>query len=179
MAFSRIFILMGLVFILFGCGHLEMSTYHNQSNGYVTQKRSPSGFIQGPFQLHWPVDNVRLTQKFRPKKRRPHQGIDLGGQRHTPIFAAHEGYVIYAGSGFKGYGRMIIVQYDNQWASLYAHLQKIQVKEGDYVSTRQQIGTMGRTGRATGVHLHFELMEDQIPIDPLPYLEKDHRIVKY
>lgn len=131
----------------------------------VVKPRNP-----GPFVLRWPVNNVRITQHFSPTKNRKHQGIDLGGRRGTPIFAAHEGMVVYAGRDFRGYGKMVLIEYDSEWASLYAHMQTLLVREGQYVERGQTIGTMGRTGRSTGVHLHFELIRNKQTIDPVPLL---------
>ena len=105
-------------------------------------------------------------------------GVDLAGKRGYRIYAAHDGIVVYAGRGFRGYGNMILLEYDGQWATLYAHLDGFRVKTGDRVSTGQTIGTMGRTGRATGVHLHFELLKKKQPVDPLPYLRGEALVVE-
>lgn len=132
--------------------------------------------VAGDFNLAWPVDRPQLSQEFRPRKNRKHQGIDLRGPRGTAIRAAHEGRVIFAGKGFRGYGKMVIVEFSPNWASLYAHLDRIHVREGDRVSIGDSIGAMGRTGRATGVHLHFELMRDKLPVDPIHYLPDLSRV---
>lgn len=169
--------------VLSACGSLERPSYRSSMGDYqdpaIRGPQGGGGIPRGPFQLHWPVDKIQVTQAFKPKKRRPHHGVDLDGVRNDPIYSAHEGFVIYAGSGFKGYGKMIIVQYDKEWASLYSHLNTIKVREGQYVKARQLIGRMGRTGRASGVHLHFELMRYKVPVDPLPLLNDEHRLVKY
>ncbi|MCB0361885.1 MAG: M23 family metallopeptidase [Bdellovibrionales bacterium] len=128
-------------------------------------------FFSKVFVLEWPVDRVILTQKFRPSSNPSHQGLDLGGKRDTPIKAAHSGIVVYAGKGFNGYGKMIIIEYSEQWATLYAHLNSFKVKTGEWVTSGQRIGNMGRTGRASGVHLHFELIRYKQPIDPLSLLK--------
>jgi murein DD-endopeptidase MepM/ murein hydrolase activator NlpD len=128
------------------------------------------------FRLHWPVSDIRITQNFEPSKNPRHKGVDLGGRRGTPIYAAHDGHVVYTGRDFHGYGNMILLEYNNEWATLYAHLRKIQVREGEYIHAGTTIGTMGRTGRATGVHLHFELMHKKLPIDPLIYLQTGQQI---
>lgn len=129
----------------------------------------------GPLTLRWPVNSVRITQHFSPDKNKKHQGIDLGGRRGTAIFAAHDGMVVYAGKDFKGYGKMVLIEYNGEWASLYAHLDRIAVKEGQYVEKGQTIGQMGRTGRASGVHLHFELIRNKQTIDPVPLLGPANR----
>lgn len=132
--------------------------------------------VSGDFNLAWPVDRPQLSQEFRPRKNRKHQGIDLRGSRGTAIRAAHEGRVIFAGKGFRGYGKMVIVEFSPQWATLYAHLDRIHVREGQNIQLGDTVGAMGRTGRATGVHLHFELMRDKLPVDPINYLPDLSRV---
>lgn len=144
-------------------------TRRGQAKGYKPRRA---------FSLTWPLNSVKLNQPFRPmKKRRPHLGVDLAGTKGTPVFAAHEGLVIYAGRAFKGFGKVVIIEYDDRWASIYAHLDKIQVKQGQAIAQGELVGAMGRTGRATGVHLHFELLHDQRPIDPIPRFQDFERLV--
>lgn len=129
---------------------------------------SPS--IQQQLTFDWPVDRARMTRGFLPKKKRPHLGIDLAAPKGTPILASQSGTVIYAGREFRGYGKMVLIESGDGWATLYAHFDKILVSEGQRVHQGEVIGAMGRTGRATGVHLHFEIRKDRGPIDPLPLL---------
>lgn len=131
----------------------------------------------GEFNLAWPVRHVRINQHYAPPRNRRHQGIDLGGGRGTPILAAHEGIVVYTGNKFSGYGKMVLIEFDSRWATLYAHLDDIDVREGQRIYQGDQIGKMGRTGRATGVHLHFEVMRNKVPVDPLRYLMPIDNIV--
>ncbi len=124
------------------------------------------------FKLFWPVSQVRVNRGFHPPEDPSHSGIDLGGKRGSPILAAHEGVVIYIGQNFRGYGKMILVEYDDEWATLYSHLDDFNVTENTIVMPGDQIGTMGSTGRATGVHLHFEVMHNRQPMDPLQLLTR-------
>ena len=112
----------------------------------------------------------KVTQRYRPKKNRTHQGIDLAGKKGSPVFSAGSGRVVYVGRKFSGYGKMILVDHGKGVATLYSHLNRFFVRSGQRVHKRQLLGSMGRTGRATGVHLHFEVMEDKIPIDPEIYI---------
>jgi murein DD-endopeptidase MepM/ murein hydrolase activator NlpD len=120
----------------------------------------------------WPVDQARLTQGFQVGKK-VHFGVDLAGAKGTPILAAERGVVVYTGSGFTGYGKLIVVEHGTEWATLYSHLSKISVKEGQTVQQGQVIGGMGRTGRASGVHLHFEIRKNRQPVNPLALLPQD------
>lgn len=120
--------------------------------------------------LDWPVDRARLTRGYDVGKRRPHLGIDLAGPKKTPIYAAHSGRVIYAGRAFRGFGNMVMIETNTGWATLYAHLDKILVSEGQRVGLGSTIALMGNTGRSTGNHLHFEVRKDKMAVDPLIYL---------
>lgn len=127
----------------------------------------------------WPVWEARMTRGFLPKgtkkRRRPHKGIDLAGPRGTAVMSSHDGIVIYAGKEFKGYGKMIMVESlgnsnNSGFATLYGHLDKIVVYEGQKVRQGEVIGALGNTGRSSGPHLHFEIRKLDGPIDPLPLL---------
>lgn len=136
----------------------------------------PPDLPQTEFFFDWPVDLARLTRGFNIKKKRPHLGIDLAASPGTNIYASHEGIVIYTGREFRGFGKLIIIESRSEWSSLYAHLNKILVKEGQKVRQGQLIGKMGRTGRATGVHLHFEIRKNKAAVDPLPFLPGGEQI---
>lgn len=127
----------------------------------------------------WPVWEARMSRGFLPKgtkkRRRPHKGIDLAAQRGTAVMASHDGLVIYTGKAFKGYGKMIMIESTNSeagsgYATLYGHLDKIVVFEGQKVRQGEVIGALGNTGRSSGPHLHFEIRKLDGPIDPLPLL---------
>lgn len=126
----------------------------------------------------WPVDHARMTRGFLPHQHRPHLGLDLAAPKGTPILASRAGTVIYTGREFHGYGRMILIECGDGWATLYAHLDKILVAEGQKVRQGEVLGKMGRTGRATGVHLHFEIRKNRGPVDPLPLLPNGDKIAQ-
>jgi lipoprotein NlpD len=86
-----------------------------------------------------------------------------------PITAAAGGRVVYAGSGLRGYGNLIIVKHNGRYLTAYGYNREILVKEGDMVNAGQQIATMG-TGPSQQPSLHFELRRDGKPVDPLTYL---------
>ena len=133
-------------------------------------RRTDSAFSEVNFD--WPVDRARLTQGFQVGKK-VHWGVDLAGPKGTPILAAERGVVVYTGSGFRGYGKLVVVEHGTEWATLYSHLSKISVKEGQTVQQGQVLGGMGRTGRASGVHLHFEIRKNRQPVNPLALLPQD------
>lgn len=166
-----------LPFLITACGSLNTARFQGPGSYNSPYNQNRPEYRPGEFNLAWPVRHVKITQHYSPRNNPRHQGVDLGGPRGTPILAAHEGIVVYTGNKFSGYGKMVLVEYDSQWASLYAHLDDIDVREGDRVYQGDQIGKMGRTGRATGVHLHFEIMRNKVPVDPLQFLMPIENIV--
>ena len=165
-----------MIFLIFSIGCSTLSTPSLQAPEYKIENHQypsngSSGFKpESEFELSWPVKSAILTQKICSPYNPKHDGIDLAAQKNTPIFSAHEGMVIYAGRKYSGYGKMVIVEYNKTWATLYAHFDRIKVKMGQPVQSGQLLGFMGRTGRATGVHLHFELLNKKIPVDPMAFL---------
>lgn len=122
-------------------------------------------------QFKWPLKKFVLTSKHGQRRGRPHQGVDLSAQPGTPIFAAASGKVIYA-KRFAGYGNLIVIKHNERFFSAYAHAQQILTTQGREVKTGQKIATVGRTGRASGNHLHFEIRDREVSLDPLKFMPK-------
>lgn len=150
----------------------------NQTKDQIPNAPSAEKKIKKPV-FDWPVWEARMTRGYLPrgtkKRRRPHRGIDLAAPRGSAVLSSHDGIVIYTGSGFKGYGKMIMLESvdsrnEGSWATLYGHLDKILVYEGKKVKQGEVIGALGNTGRSSGPHLHFEIRRLNGPIDPLPML---------
>ncbi len=95
-----------------------------------------------------------------------HHGIDFPKKTGHPILSAENGRVMYTGSRFSGYGKMIWIKHNSSWSTLYAHLHQIDIKKGDWVTRGEKIGQVGNTGRSSGPHLHFELLYNKQPVDP-------------
>ncbi|APE30150.1 peptidase M23 [Halomonas aestuarii] len=96
-------------------------------------------------------------------------GIDIAGQKGQSVKAAGPGIVVYAGSGVRGYGNLILLKHNDQFLSAYAHNDTLNVKENDVVEAGEVIATMGDSD-AEDVRLHFEVRKDGQPQDPLEYL---------
>tara|TARA_Y100001960_G_C14590105_1_gene785241 strand:- start:136 stop:945 length:810 start_codon:yes stop_codon:yes gene_type:complete len=96
-------------------------------------------------------------------------GIDISGIDGSPVRAAAKGKVVYAGTGLRGYGLLIIIKHDETFLSAYAHNRAVKIKEGDTVHRGQIIAEMGQSGAAS-TRLHFEIRRDGQPVDPLQYL---------
>lgn len=104
------------------------------------------------------------------KRKSSHYGLDMAGWPGTAIQASEKGKVIKAGvSG--PYGRMVEIDHGNGFHTRYGHMNKLHVKKGDHVKYGQKIGDMGKTGRATSSHLHYEVWFEGKVVDPLPFIE--------
>jgi lipoprotein NlpD len=97
------------------------------------------------------------------------KGIDIAGKLGQPVVASAAGKVVYAGSGIRGYGKLVIVKHNATWLSAYAHNREILVKEGQQVAKGQPIAEMGNTD-SDQVMLHFEIRRHGTPVDPLKFL---------
>ncbi len=86
--------------------------------------------------------------------------------------AAAPGTVIFSDWGPSGYGKIVIVKHNQQYITVYAHNQKNMIRKGQRVSRGQKIATVGKSGRATGYHVHFELRINRKTVDPERYLPR-------
>jgi murein DD-endopeptidase MepM/ murein hydrolase activator NlpD len=119
--------------------------------------------------LLWPVDG-RVTSRFGERRLwARHGGVDIKAPRGTPIRAAAAGTVVFSGRQ-SSYGRMIKIAHPDGRTTLYAHNHTNLVRTGDRVKAGAIIGTVGRTGRATANHVHFEVRRGARAQDPLPQL---------
>jgi len=118
----------------------------------------------------WPVEG-RCVDVFEEKEKKRHQGVDISSPLGTPIKASSSGTVLYSGNTIRGYGNLIILRHSEEFVTVYAHNQVNLVEEGTWVEKGQIIGKVGRTGRATGPHLHFEIRKNNKAIDPLLFLK--------
>ncbi len=115
--------------------------------------------------LLWPVRGV-IYSPFGPRGGEHHDGLDLAAPEGTPVVAAADGTVVFAGEQ-RGYGRIILVAHAGDLVTVYAHNRDNQVHTGDKVVRGQQLATVGRSGNASGPHLHFEVRAGTRPHDPL------------
>jgi murein DD-endopeptidase MepM/ murein hydrolase activator NlpD len=119
--------------------------------------------------LAWPV-RATISSGFGVRDGRPHDGIDLSVPDGTPVHAAAGGDVVYAGDKLRGYGRLVILRHDEHLITVYAHNEKLLVAEGQRVVAGEVVSLSGHTGRVTAPHLHFEVREDGVPLDPERFL---------
>lgn len=123
--------------------------------------------------LSWPINGkMTLTSKFGIRKNGKHDGIDLAAKRGTKILAAAKGTVLFSGYGPTGYGLTVLIKHTENVFTVYSHNDKNLVKKGATVKRGKAIATVGKTGRATGDHLHFEVRVNRVAYDPLAYLPR-------
>lgn len=110
----------------------------------------------------WPLKAFGVSQQFWIG----HPGMDLTAPFATPVYPIADGTVESTGSLSWGYGNNVYIKNNGQLSSLYAHFSKILVKPGDKVTKNTQIGEVGATGWATGNHVHLEVYQNGVPINP-------------
>ena len=117
----------------------------------------------------WPTNGI-LIGKFSSNGSL-NKGIDIAGDLGQPVLAASDGAVVYAGSGLRGYGELIIIKHSDTYVSAYGHNRRLLVREGQQVKVGQSIAEMGSTG-TDRVKLHFEIRRQGKPVDPLEFLPR-------
>jgi murein DD-endopeptidase MepM/ murein hydrolase activator NlpD len=116
--------------------------------------------------LHWPVEAGVISSDYGARWGKMHKGLDIAADVGEPVYAVADGDVIYAGDGLRGYGNVVIIQHGQRLSSLYAHNSELKVKQGDHVAQGTLIALMGSTGHSTGPHVHFELREGDVAVNP-------------
>jgi len=121
-------------------------------------------------QFRWPVTG-RVIEAFGPRPNgTTNDGINLAVPEGTPIKAAEDGVVAYAGNELKGYGNLVLIRHADNYVSAYANASEIMVKRGDSVKRGQVIARAGQTGNVNSPQLHFEIRKGSTPVDPRKYL---------
>ena len=120
--------------------------------------------------FRWPVKGRISEASARRQSGGQNDGINIAVPQGTPIKAAEDGVVAYAGSELKGYGNLVLVRHSNGFVTAYAHASELNVKKGETVKRGQVIGKAGATGNVTSPQLHFEVRKGATPVDPTQYL---------
>ena len=113
--------------------------------------------------LAWPTRGGSVVAPFDDAR---NKGIGIAGKEGDPVYASADGQVMYAGSGLRGYGNLVLIKHNSSLLTVYAHNSKLLVKEGQSVKKGQQIAAMGRTD-ADRVKLHFEVRRNGKTVNPL------------
>lgn len=138
-----------------------------QPSAYIARQTPDAGTVVASGDFIWPVSGT-ITQQFRWY----HKGLDIANRASPPILAADSGKVVVSGwPDGRGYGNMVEIDHGNGVKTLYGHFAKLFVVVGQSVNRGDQLGIMGTTGRSTGIHLHFEVRKNGVPIDPMSVLK--------
>ena len=123
-----------------------------------------------PLSLEWPADGS-MTDGYGPRWGRMHLGVDIGILQSLDVRAATSGTVSASGwlTGYEGYGNVVMLDIGSGYSLLYAHLTTSNVVPGQWLDAGDAVGIAGCTGSCTGTHLHFELRQNGVPIDPFPF----------
>lgn len=117
----------------------------------------------------WPLKQGRVSSKYGPRGRRKHKGMDIAANTGTPVFAVEAGTVVRS-KYVRGYGNLVELKHSDMYGTRYGHNSKNTVKKGQYVEKGQVIALSGNTGRSTGPHVHFEVRQSGVAINPFKYL---------
>jgi len=171
-----------------GSGAILATEFINKSKSYIAVRHqrpdgstsyfTPEGKSLRKAFLRTPVKFVRISSHFNLKRRHPvlnkiraHKGVDYAAATGTPVHTTGDGKIIFRGRK-GGYGRVVIVQHGKKYSTLYAHLSKFNknIKKGMKVTQGQTIGYVGKSGLATGPHLHYEFRVNGHHTNPLTVL---------
>lgn len=170
--------LLAVEYLEAGVGPPGVRVYHfNGEDGAPDRASYYDRKFRHPFRGGWrsPVPLGRISSRFNPKRMhpvlkriKPHNGVDFAAPPGTPVYAAHAGRVTFVGASGPS-GNLVRISHDGRLESAYCHLSRFAtgVRAGTKVDTRQLVGYVGSTGRATGPHLHFAVKKNGQFIDPL------------
>lgn len=153
---------------------VELSKQNNQSNQNATT--SVNGYTMAKGGYMWPTPSHRVTSPFGPRKSpggigsTNHKGIDIGSVWYSTEIVASKAGTVIVSQYSKSYGNYVVVSHGSGKTTLYAHMSKRLVSAGQAVKQGQVLGISGSTGNSTGPHLHFEITEGGVRVDPLKYL---------
>ncbi len=145
----------------------RVATPEAQTTESVTKTAEAAGSMPS---FRWPVKG-RIIAGFGPRPNgAQNDGINLAVPEGTPVKAADDGVVAYAGNELKGYGNLVLIRHANGFVSAYANASELLVKRGDTIKRGQVIAHAGQTGNVTSPQLHFEIRKGSTPVDPTKYL---------
>jgi murein DD-endopeptidase MepM/ murein hydrolase activator NlpD len=120
--------------------------------------------------FRWPVRGRVITSYGSKTNGKANDGINVAVPEGTPVKAAEDGVVAYAGNELKGYGNLVLVRHSNGYVTAYAHASELMVKRGETIKRGQTIAKSGQSGEVTSPQLHFEIRKGATPVDPLTFL---------
>jgi murein DD-endopeptidase MepM/ murein hydrolase activator NlpD len=142
----------------------------SEGDAEITSASTPSQGAGANPNFRWPVHGKIIAAFGSKPSGQQNDGINLAVPEGTPIKAAEDGVVAYAGNELKGYGNLVLVRHPNGFVTAYANASELMVKRGDQVKRGQVIAHSGQTGTVSAPQLHFEIRKGATPVDPTQYL---------
>ncbi|HET6467632.1 MAG TPA: peptidoglycan DD-metalloendopeptidase family protein [Geminicoccaceae bacterium] len=163
-----------LLFASLELGGRTLRAYRFDHNDGATRWYDAEGRSLRKSLLRTPVDGARLSSRFGARRHpvlgytRMHKGIDFAAPVGTPVFAAGDGTLEFVGTN-KGYGNYVRIRHNDEYSTAYAHLSRFAkgMKRGRRVQQGEVIGYVGSTGLSTGPHLHYEILQAGVQVNPL------------
>jgi murein DD-endopeptidase MepM/ murein hydrolase activator NlpD len=146
----------------------RVATQGPVANEPAVKAAEPTGAMPS---FRWPVHGRVITAFGQTVNGAQNDGINLAVPEGTPVKAAEDGVVAYAGNELKGYGNLVLVRHSNGFVTAYAHASELAVKKGETIKRGQVIGKAGATGNVNAPQLHFEVRKGATPVDPMQYLQ--------
>ncbi len=125
----------------------------------------------------WPVRKGWISSRFGERndpftgQRANHRGLDFAGTRGSDVVSVASGVVVWAGNR-RGYGKTVEIDHGNGYQTRYAHAESLEVEPGDHVTAGQMIARMGSTGRASAPHVHFEVLQNGVTVNPQKFVSQ-------
>ncbi|WP_299443289.1 M23 family metallopeptidase [uncultured Rhodospira sp.] len=152
-------------------GHRMTAYAFEMADGHLDYFNEKGQGVRKPL-MRTPIDGARLSSNYGMRKHpilgysRMHTGVDFAAPTGTPIYAAGDGVVDYAGRK-GGYGKYVRIRHNSEFSTAYAHMSRIQVRAGERVEQGEVIGRVGSTGMSTGPHLHYEIIRNGAKVNPM------------
>ena len=149
----------------------SLKLYRFESDNRKIEYFDENGKSAKKLLMKTPIDGARLSSGFGMRKHpirgymKKHKGVDFAAPKGTPIYAAGDG-VVEMKQRYKGYGKYILIRHANNFKTAYGHMSKFNKTPGGRVKQGKIIGYVGSTGNSTGPHLHYEVLKNNIRINP-------------
>src|SRR6185437_8765443 len=145
--------------------HVAKPDVHDETESVT--KADPAGAMPS---FRWPVKGRIIAGFGQRPNGTQNDGINLAVPEGTPVKAAEDGTVAYAGNELKGYGNLVLIRHSNGYVTAYAHASELLVKRGDTIKRGQVVAKSGQSGEVGSPQLHFEIRKGSQPVDPLQFL---------
>ncbi len=136
----------------------------------VTAALPPAPPSAGGHRFRWPLNGPIVAGFGQTAGGTQNDGINIEAAQGTPILAAADGTVAYAGNELRGYGNLVLLRHEDGWVTAYAHAERILVRVDQEVTAGDPVATVGSTGTVTSPQLHFEVRRGVEPVNPLDHL---------